>query len=66
MALTAEMLEELTQGNKTPEELSKLYSQMLQHMINRYLRYHEQMRGGIPAVKAFHGKISSQCSGVKE
>ncbi|MGB4342461.1 MAG: transposase, partial [Moraxellaceae bacterium] len=31
------MLEELTQGCKTPEELSKLYSQMLQHMINRSL-----------------------------
>ena len=37
MALTPEMLEELTQGCKTPEELSKLYSQMLQHMINRSL-----------------------------
>lgn len=37
MALTPEILEELTQGCKTPEELSKLYSQMLQHMINRSL-----------------------------
>ena len=35
MALTPEMLDELTKGYKTPEELSTLYSQMLQHMINR-------------------------------
>lgn len=38
MALTPEMLEELTKGYKTPEELSTLYSQMLQHMINRSLQ----------------------------
>lgn len=37
MALTPEMLDELTQGCKTPEDVSKLYSQMLQHMINRSL-----------------------------
>jgi putative transposase len=38
MALTPEMLDELTKGYKTPEELSTLYSQMLQHMINRSLQ----------------------------
>lgn len=38
MTLTPEMLEELTKGYKTPDELSTLYSQMLQHMINRSLQ----------------------------
>lgn len=37
MSLTPEMLEELTKGCKTPDDVSKLYSQMLQHMINRSL-----------------------------
>jgi putative transposase len=30
-------LDELTAGYKTPEEMESLYSQMLQHMINRSL-----------------------------
>ena len=31
------MLDELTRDCKTPEDVEKLYSQMLQHMINRAL-----------------------------
>ncbi|MDH2435972.1 IS256 family transposase [Pokkaliibacter sp. MBI-7] len=38
MALTPETLDELTQECKTPEDVSKLYAQMLQHMINRSLQ----------------------------
>ena len=34
MALSKAMLDELTAGYKTPQELESLYSQMLQHMIN--------------------------------
>ena len=37
MALSKAMLDELTAGYKTPQELESLYSQMLQHMINRAL-----------------------------
>ena len=29
------MLEQLTADCKTPQDVEKLYSQMLQHMINR-------------------------------
>jgi putative transposase len=38
MALSKAMLDELTAGYKTPQELESLYSQMLQHMINRALK----------------------------
>lgn len=38
MELKPEVLDELTQGCKTPEDVSKLYAQMLQHMINRSLQ----------------------------
>lgn len=37
MSLTPEILDELTRDCKTPDDVSKLYSQMLQHMINRSL-----------------------------
>ena len=37
MALTKAQLEELTAGYSTPQEMGTLYSQMLQHMINRSL-----------------------------
>lgn len=37
MVLKREVLDELTQGCKTPEDVTKLYAQMLQHMINRSL-----------------------------
>jgi len=37
MKLDKGQLEELTKGYKTPEEMSELYAQMLQHMINRSL-----------------------------
>lgn len=37
MVLKPEVLDELTKGCKTPEDVSKLYAQMLQHMINRSL-----------------------------
>ena len=37
MALTKAMLDELTAGYQTPQEMETLYSQMLQHMINRAL-----------------------------
>jgi transposase-like protein len=37
MALTKAMLDELVGDCKTPQEMEKLYSQMLQHMINRSL-----------------------------
>jgi len=37
MKLSKEQLDELTTGYKTPQEMESLYSQMLQHMINRSL-----------------------------
>lgn len=37
MALTKQMLDELTGECKNPQDVEKLYSQMLQHMINRTL-----------------------------
>src|SRR5271157_1141642 len=37
MKLTKKQLDELTGGCKTPKDVESLYSQMLQHMINRSL-----------------------------
>lgn len=37
MTLTKMQLDELTAGYSTPQEMERLYSQMLQHMINRSL-----------------------------
>lgn len=37
MALSKAMLDELGDDCKTPQDMEKLYSQMLQHMINRSL-----------------------------
>lgn len=37
LTLTKAQLDELTAGYTTPQEMEKLYSQMLQHMINRSL-----------------------------
>ena len=37
MVLKPEMLDELVKGCKTPKDVESLYSQMLQHMINRAL-----------------------------
>lgn len=37
MELDKTMLDELTSGCKTPQDVEKLFSQMLQHMINRSL-----------------------------
>ena len=52
MALTKQTLEELTGGCKTPGDVEKLYSQMLQHMINRSLEAEMQAHVG----HARHGK----------
>ncbi len=46
MKLTKEQLEELTAGYKTPEQMESLYSQMLQHMINRSLEAEMQAHLG--------------------
>lgn len=46
MKLTPEQLEALTAGYKTPEEMESLYSQMLQHMINRSLEAEMQVHLG--------------------
>jgi len=46
MALTKTMLDELTAGYSTPQEMEKLYSQMLQHMINRSLEAEMQAHLG--------------------
>ena len=56
MKLSKEHLDELTAGYTTPEQIESLYSQMLQHMINRSLeaqmqahlghQRHGRMRGG--------------------
>ncbi|MGX8283544.1 IS256 family transposase [Xanthomonas oryzae pv. oryzae] len=40
------MLDELTSGCKTPQDLEKLFSQMLQHMINRSLEAEMQAHVG--------------------
>ncbi len=54
MALTKTMLDELTAGYKTPQEMEALYSQMLQHMINRSLEAEMQAHLGHER----HGKAS--------
>jgi len=46
MALTPEMLDELVKGCKTPKDVESLYSQMLQHMINRSLEAEMQAHLG--------------------
>ena len=46
MALTKAQLEELTAGYSTPQEMETLYSQMLQHMINRSLEAEMQVHLG--------------------
>lgn len=38
MGLSNAMLDELTAGIRTPQEMETLYAQMLQHMINRWKR----------------------------
>ncbi|RBD71157.1 IS256 family transposase, partial [Xanthomonas oryzae pv. oryzae] len=40
------MLDELTSGCKTPQDVEKLFSQMLQHMINRSLEAEMQAHVG--------------------
>lgn len=54
MALTKTMLDELTAGYQTPQEMETLYSQMLQHMINRSLEAEMQAHLGHER----HGKTS--------
>ena len=46
MALTPEMLDELVKGCKSPKDVESLYSQMLQHMINRSLEAEMQAHLG--------------------
>lgn len=46
MGLTKEQLDELVKDYKTPEEMQSLYSQMLQHMINRSLEAEMQVHLG--------------------
>lgn len=46
MTLTPKMLDELTGECKTPQDVEKLYSQMLQHMINRSLEAEMQAHLG--------------------
>ncbi len=46
MALTKTQLDELTAGYSTPQEMEKLYSQMLQHWINRSLEAEMQAHLG--------------------
>lgn len=46
MALTPEMLDELVKGCKTPKDVESLYSQMLQHTINRSLEAEMQAHLG--------------------
>lgn len=46
MTLTKTQLDELTAGYKTPQEMETLYSQMLQHMINRSLEAEMQAHLG--------------------
>lgn len=46
MALTPKMLDELVGDCKTPQDVEKLYSQMLQHMINRSLEAEMQAHLG--------------------
>jgi len=46
MVLTTKMLDELVGDCKTPQDVEKLYSQMLQHMINRSLEAEMQAHLG--------------------
>lgn len=46
MGLSKQMLDELTGECKTPGDVEKLYSQMLQHMINRSLEAEMQAHLG--------------------
>ncbi len=46
MGLTKAQLDELTAGYSTPQEMETLYSQMLQHMINRSLEAEMQAHLG--------------------
>jgi putative transposase len=46
MALTKAQLDELTAGYSTLQEMETLYSQMLQHMINRSLEAEMQVHLG--------------------
>lgn len=46
MELSKALLEELTAGLKTPQELESLYGQMLQHMVNRALEAEMQAHLG--------------------
>lgn len=46
MSLSKAMLDELTADCKTPQDVEKLYSQMLQHMINRALEGEMQAHVG--------------------
>jgi hypothetical protein len=46
MKLSKAKLDELTAGYKTPEQMESLYSQMLQHMINRSLEAEMQAHLG--------------------
>lgn len=46
MALNMAMLDELTAGCKTPQDVKKLYPQMLQHMINGSLQAEMQAHLG--------------------
>ena len=54
MALSKAMLDELVGDSKTPQDIEKLYSQMLQHMINRSLEAEMQAHLGHER----HGKAS--------
>ena len=54
MALSKAMLDELVGDCKTPQDMEKLYSQMLQHMINRSLEAEMQAHVG----HAPHGRSS--------
>lgn len=46
MDIDKTMLDELTRDCKTPQDVEKLYSQMLQHMINRSLEAEMQAHLG--------------------
>lgn len=46
MVLTTKMLDELVGDCKSPQDVEKLYSQMLQHMINRSLEAEMQAHLG--------------------
>lgn len=46
MELDKATLDKLTEGYKTPQEMERLYSQMLQHMINRSLAAEMQAHVG--------------------